>query len=463
MPKRPHQEPGVQGLPMLANRCGRLLHRDTLIADCPESDSTVRSEARDLEGRKMQIECTVPRSLTDAIASLARTEDVRFSPNSRRLAIASFSRNRIAVFDIEIATSAAGTQVSLTGGVQLSSPALNAPHGLDFVDDDTLIVANRTGDVAIFTLPTGEAEARSCEVLPIQTCPAGGTNLLKSPGSVAVAGGRRDRREILICNNFGHTVTRHLLDVSAGYAVTSGEILLRKWLDIPDGVAVSPDRQWIAVSNHGTHNVLLFNNGPALNEHTDPDGILRRVHYPHGLRFSSDGRFLFVADAGAPDVHVYANDSAGWRGVRHPAATIRIMDESLFRRGQHNREEGGPKGLDVDAGSNVLVVTSECQPLAFFDVSETLEGASAGNPVPTWNAHAGRNSGAIEGQLDGHRSERSQLERSALEVSRELSIMEHNRTRAMRTEAELNYMRNSVSWRMTAPLRRLYSALRRLR
>jgi len=184
----------------------------------------------------------------------------------------------------KIATSAAGPHVTLTGGVELSSPALSSPHGLDFIDDDTLIVANRDGGVAVFKLPTGEVHPRSCEVLPIQTWPVGGTSLLKSPGSVAVARVARDFHEILICNNTRQTVSRHHMDVGADCAVSS-EVLLRKWLDIPDGVAVSLDRRWIAVSNHSTHDVLLYENVPSLNEHTDPDGILRGALYPHGLRF----------------------------------------------------------------------------------------------------------------------------------------------------------------------------------
>jgi DNA-binding beta-propeller fold protein YncE len=393
----------------------------------------------DLKSSGIEIECTAPRSVSDVIASLGRTEDVRFSPNNRRLAVAAFTRSRIAVFDIDIATSAAGPQVALTGGVELSSPALNSPHGLGFIDDETLIVANRAGDVALFKLPAGEVHARSCEVLPIQTWPTGGTGLLKSPSAVAVASVERGLREVLICNNSGHSITRHLLDLDAGCVVRSSEVLLRKWLDIPDGVTVSPDRRWIAVSNHGTHNVLLYENVPSLNERADPDGILRRVQYPHGLRFSSDGRYLFVADAGAPEVHVYAEDGAGWWGVRHPAATIRIMDESLFVRGQDGPEEGGPKGLDIDAGSNVLVVTSECRPLAFFDVPALL----------------------ARDQL----YERSQREQRALEVRCELNIMEHSnalKTKVMEAEALVESMRNSRAWRMTAPLRRLNAALRRL-
>jgi hypothetical protein len=112
------------------------------------------------------------------------------------------------------------------------------------------------------------------------------------------------------------------------------------------------------------------------------------------------------------------------------------MDESLFLGGRHNPEEGGPKGLDIDAGSNVLAVTSEYQPLAFFHVSALLERASA-----------------------------TQRHQSALDVRYELSIMEQSnamKTRALEAEALVDSNKNSRSWRLTAPLRRLHSALRRL-
>lgn len=381
----------------------------------------------------LEIEYTAPQSVIDAVGSLGRTEDVRFSPSNRRLAVASFHRDRIVVFDIDIASSLGATQVALTGGVELSSPALQWPHGLDFIDDDTLIVTSRRSDVALFTLPSGERDVRSHEVLPIARWPSDGTTLLNAPGSVVVTRVAEDGCEILICNNSGHTVTRHLLDCDAGRAIRHSEILLQKYLNVPDGVSVSPDRRWIAVSNHTTHNVLLYENSPALNADAEPDGILRRVHYPHGLRFSADGRHLFVADAGAPYLHIYAQHPDQWRGVRHPIATVRIMDDAVFGRGRHNLEEGGPKGLDIDACSNVLVVTSECQPLAFFDVPALLQHAFAGG--------SGR-------------------EQRILDINYELSLMQESRKMAEKV-TEANALRDSVSWRITAPLRRLNSAFRR--
>ncbi|HET8529791.1 MAG TPA: hypothetical protein VFO08_01475 [Methylomirabilota bacterium] len=196
---------------------------------------------------------------------------------------------------------------------------------------------------------------------------------------------------------------------------------------------MSPERRWIAVSNHTTHNVLLYENSPALNADADPDGILRGIYYPHGLRFSADGRHLFVADAGAPYLHIYAQDPDQWSGVRHPVASIRIMEDAVFERGRRNPEEGGPKGLDIDAGSKVLVVTSECQPLAFFDMPALLQIALAGG---------------------------SAREQSILGISHELSLMQESRKMAEQA-TDGNALRNSLSWRITAPLRRLNAAFRR--
>lgn len=379
-----------------------------------------------------ELQYTAPPIVADAIGSLGRTEDVRFSPSNRRLAVASFHRNRIFVFDIDIASSPGARQVALKGGVELSSPALQWPHGVDFIDDDTLIVTNRRTDVALFTLPPGERGLPSHEAVPMARWPADGATFLNAPGSVAVTHVGADACAVLICNNNGHTVTRHLLARDAHCAIRSSEILLQKYLHIPDGVSLSLDRRWIAVSNHATHHVLLYENSPALNAAAAPDGILRSVYYPHGLRFSADGRHLFVADAGAPYLQIYARDPDEWRGVRHPVATVRIMDDALFERGRHNPEEGGPKGLDIDASSNVLVVTSECQPLAFFEVPELLRHALAGGSV---------------------------REQSILGVAHELSLMRESRTMAAKA-AEASALRNSLSWRITAPLRRINAILR---
>jgi hypothetical protein len=99
------------------------------------------------------------------------------------------------------------------------------------------------------------------------------------------------------------------------------------------------------------------------------------------MRFGADGRHLFLADAGAPFVHVYACGDRGWHGTRMPSASIRMMAGETFRLGRKNPQEGGPKGIDFDKTMSVLVTTCEHQNLQFLDAAAVLAAASAVAPV----------------------------------------------------------------------------------
>jgi hypothetical protein len=154
-------------------------------------------------------------------------------------------------------------------------------------------------------------------------------------------------------------------------------------------------------------------------------------------------------------VHVYASDEDGWWGVRNPVASIRIMDESQFLEGRVSRDEGGPKGIDVDAGSNVLVATSVLRPLAFFDIRAILEAASGRKDAPASDPPAAQSNSAVG--IGGDLGEKSRRDQRALDVRYELHVLEEGQA----TKKMFDYMRNSSSWRITAPLRRLHSALRR--
>jgi hypothetical protein len=294
----------------------------------------------------------------------------------------------------------------------------------------------------VFDLPIGAPEFPLRERQPADTPHIDDAGILGSPGSVCVTARSAQECELLICNNSGHTVTHHRLDSSGRNVTQPSRVLLRKWLDVPDGVTQSADGQWIAVSNHNTHEVLLYDAAELLNEDADPDGILRGVRYPHGVRFGANARHLFLADAGAPLVHVYAADAEGWRGVRYPVASLRIMDEATFERGHVNPEEGGPKGLALDRSSRVLAVTSECQPLEFFSVDAVMRACSEHTSRAQKRLDVGT-------ELDLHVTRRGASERVS-NVASELA-------------AAVEYMQASRSWRLTAPLRRLHSVFRRYR
>ncbi len=409
-----------------------------------------------------------------------RTEDVRFSPSGKRLAIACFTSGQIAVAEVRITVSELRPEIAVTSLDLLASTELSEPHGVDFVDEDTLLVANRGGGLGVFRIPPAGAGELT------KTYPVDGEidSLFQAPGSVAARSLGDGRHEVLVCNNSGNTLTRHTLDASG--ALVEGEVVLRKWLDIPDGLALSDDGGWLAVSNHNAHGVFLYA-GTGLGEEADPVGILTGVHYPHGLRFGAGGSYLAVADAGAPHVHVFLPDEGDWAGVRHPAATITVMDDETFDRARHNAQEGGPKGLDVDLRSNVVAVTSECAPLAFFDLGAALEGRERGRAemlvrceldvldgAQAASASAAAESAALRAEIHSawtaHAVERAEKERVNVEVglfAAELERVnaEYRRLTAALAETHvlLEGVHNSKSWRLTAPMRRAGDFARRLK
>jgi hypothetical protein len=322
-------------------------------------------------------------------------------------------KNKITVFEVSFTTSRDTKRISLTGATEISSSYLNNPHGLDFIDEERILVANRDGQPCIFELPPNAVE--SCELMPVATLKSDSNS---TPGSVAVIRNEDGLSEALICNNHTSCVTRHLLELRE--EDTPSKLLLKKWLYIPDGISVSKQQQWIAVSNHETHEVLLYENKPSLNALSAPDGILRRINYPHGLRFTSDGNFILVTDGGSPFVNIYEKGDTDWRGVRNPIRSFRVInDEDFFRvRGNYNWDgEGGPKGIDVHDAQEVLVMTSESQPLAFFDLAAILK-----MPRRQWAPNPGQRLTYNSYFL----AEKWLRKRKALEVSYQLNLTRFN-------------------------------------
>jgi hypothetical protein len=374
------------------------------------------------------IRYTAPKHVRDLVlgSALGRVEDVKFSPNNRRLVVASYSRNKIVVFEVSI--TASSKTIDLTEAREFTSDYLRQPHGVQFLDDEKIIVANRAGDATIFKLP---GKSSDCPELMLLGIIRSG-DIVHSPGSISIIKKDIDLYEALICNNDINKVTRHMIDFSNGSPITSNEVLLSNRLNWPDGVSVNG--KWIAISNHRAHAVFLYRNTSALHECSEPDGILRGVHWPHGLRFSSDGRFLLVADAGKPYVHIYRSDKSGWTGVRRPLKSISVVTQEDFLRGQESPQDGGPKGIDIDNATSILVTTCKVQPLAFFDLAAILKKLS------------------LQRMTDDDAQK-------ALEMKYELDIQDE----FLDLNSYIAQIMNSRSWRITAPLRWTSSLVKALR
>lgn len=341
-------------------------------------------EQVDIAGRQIGFEA--PENVREVIASLGRTEDVRFSPSNRRLAVVGHFTHKIAVFDVAIDPLRNPKSIIITGVTEISSSDLKSPHGIDFIDDNRIIVANRGGEACIFQVPLramGHCELRPFAVLKF--------NEISSPGSVAVSRTERGSYEALICNDYVNKVTRHRFDVGEQCSIKDDTVLLKKWIQFPDGICVSSNREWIAVSNHDTHAIFLYKNDASLNALSAPDGVLRH-YYPHGLRFTSGDRLLAATSAGSPYVNLYEAPDSDWRGVRKPTLSLKVLTNEEYLRARISREDGGPKGIDISNTMDVLAMTCEQHPLAFFDLGAILKDASLRNsfassqPEPTFSS-----------------------------------------------------------------------------
>lgn len=306
-----------------------------------------------------------------ALATIGRTEDLRFSPDGRLLAIAGFTKNRCLILRIQLKATPDGPCVTANDFMELASEGITKVHGVDFLDDRTLALANRDRRATIVQLPEGELGGRQCEVPTLQEIRTTPFCRVKAPGSIGVMRDPGGGVSVLVCNNYIHRVTRHVLDPDDGYRVTRNQVFLRRGLKIPDGVAVSGDGEWIAISSHHTNDVKVFSTSARLGRLAKAVGIMKDANFPHGLRFTADGRYLLVADAGSQAVNVYARGDT-WAGPHEPVRSALVLDDETFARGRVNLEEGGPKGIDIDRTGTVVAVTCDTQPLAFYSLADFI-------------------------------------------------------------------------------------------
>lgn len=310
----------------------------------------------------------------EALARIGRTEDIRFSPDNRLLAIAGFIEKKCLFLKVSIEQGPSGVVVRSDDYVEVTSDGIGMVHGFDFIDGQTLAVANRDKKVAIIRLPDFADGARQYQAPVLKNVRGYPPVRIKSPGSLIARPMRGGQVELLVCNNYVDRVTRHVLAPQLGHLNWRNHVLLSEGLNIPDGIAVSGDGRWIAVSSHATRDVKIYDAAAPLGPKVAPAGILREANYPHGLRFTSDDRHIVVADAASPNVYVYERGES-WVGPRDPARAVAVLDRETFLRGHTNPEEGGPKGLDIDRTGAVLATTCEEDLLSFFTMSSVLGNA----------------------------------------------------------------------------------------
>lgn len=322
--------------------------------------------------------------------ALGRTEDVAFTPDGGWLLAAGYAYNAIWAFKV---LSMDG-RMQLGPARQLTSQHFAGPHGVTGVartqSGSLIAVANRARTLS-FHLLTDEGD-----LIDLGVDEASGhlPEPARSPSVLCVGPRRGDVVDLYSCSNDVPLLRCTTLRFEGdGLQITADRVVDLPLVAVPDGLVVSPDGKWLALSNHRYHRVNLYALDQPMVDGRPPDGIVAGMAYPHGVKFLPDRPVLLVADAGAPYVHLI-DGAQGWHGEHRVTQTTRVMDEATFRDGHYNPQEGGPKGLALTVDGAAFVITAQAQPIAAFEIPAACgldqRWAATDPDVAEWDARRER-------------------------------------------------------------------------
>ena len=312
------------------------------------------------------------QEIKDVISSIGRTEDVKFSMDERRLAITDFLVNKIHLFELCIDNDAS-TVIKLTKCITICSDDFKRPHGIVFLGNDHFVVANRDGDITLFECPKTSLETSEIQLKALQIFKGSRFyGKIWSPGSVASYEMENGTYRVIVCNNYLHTVISFTVDLTDNVKIKNKGVLIKRGLSTPDGVCVSPNKKWVAISNHDKSEVRIYKLTPVLNRFSDADGKLVGTAHPHGIRFSECGDKLFVANASGQHLQVYQNQNDSWKGIFEPIRTVKIVDDDVFAKADDQPEEGGVKGIEIANMGKLFVASAEHHVMDFYSTDDLL-------------------------------------------------------------------------------------------
>ena len=320
----------------------------------------------------MRLNYEATDKIRSIINDIGRTEDIKFSPDSSKFIIVDFLESKIHLFTYQIKEAKPERFVEITRYCLIRSREIKDPHGVSYLGDERIVVSNRAGGVTIFKIPDLQEEITEVELKPEKTISEKGlfTASVTTPSSVHTVQLTEDKYRIYVCNNLRHTISTHVITVKGEISIKNEGILIENSLRFPDGLSVSPDRKWIAISNHDYGQVVIFKNEPGLNKKTPPSVVMKGPVCPHGIRFSSDGRKLFVSDAATQYLYIYRSEDGNWDNAEGSAQTVEVVDEESFYFGKTGFNEGGVKGIDLDEANSLFALTHRMDVLSFFDLAE---------------------------------------------------------------------------------------------
>ena len=272
------------------------------------------------------------------IGSRYRFEGIAFSPDGASLAVATSEANALLFYRHADGRLAEEPFATVAG----PRSRLEYPHDIAFsAAGDLMAVAQRRGAIAIYEGSASE---------PAFVIRGSRTRLNFSDG-VAFVPPADDC--LAVCNLESDSVSFYRMTSRSPLAFELRPSLELKGAPIyqPDGLAFSSDGRWLAVANHGNHTVAVFDRssgGSTLIRN-------RSFRFPHSVAFTPDGDHLLVTNAGANYFSVIEYDGRKWS----PAGRHIVGPDRTFREvNARCKSEGGPKGIAIH-GDRVAICSPE--------------------------------------------------------------------------------------------------------
>ena len=173
------------------------------------------------------------RSVARRLDALGRTEDVKFSPDGRRLAIAGFTANTILIIEIAPIVQGGVLTIASRTCIEITCEALVSPHGLAWIDDGAMIVANRQRGVAVIPVPQRRSDNHAVRVQALLEIFPDDSTSVHTPGSVVVSrlvDSNKHIRNVALAAAYIH-LPQHAVNLQFPLVVNTG------WLIFPFPIA----------------------------------------------------------------------------------------------------------------------------------------------------------------------------------------------------------------------------------
>ena len=268
------------------------------------------------------------------VSSIGRSEGVHVSPNAKKIAYSSFDLNKIIVFDFALTSE---RDIEIEKCVNYGDN-LNSPHDFAWIDDKTIIVANREGPAVIFSVTDGNFYA-------LRTI----KEMSNSNSVVAIL---KDKTIRLFFCRTSHRLDYCELDEGLN-TISSGTLMTAADLKVPDGVAASPLGNKLAITSALDDRVVILNLD---------DGnffTLGNAKRPHGVSFLTEN---LVLSTGGGDPFITC-----WDVKNHSMRfKLKALNEEQYAL-RYSEAEGGVKGVCFCPKLKMLFATCPNAPFLVFD------------------------------------------------------------------------------------------------